>query len=124
MILIWLRRRPIIHSAILAVLLSVLTGTAVTILMVATGDVGFEANLCVESQGDSEFDSVSWYMEGYDCPLQWWSMYSVVISFSIVFSPPFLMWMVGYNVHRYALAREPEWRRKQQEREEARADQR
>lgn len=92
----WLRRRPVIHSAALTVVLTLLTGTVVTAIMVLQGAVGFEPHLCDKSGVDPEFGSVSWYMEGYDCPLQWWSILNAFIPLSIVFSLPYVAGMIAY----------------------------
>ena len=64
--------------------------------MVLEGAVGFEPHLCDKSRVDPEFGSVSWYMEGYDCPLQWWSILNAFIPLSILFSLPYVAWMIAY----------------------------
>lgn len=119
----WLRRRPIIHSMILTVVLSFLTGTAATAILVLEGAVGFELHLCDKSGGDPEFGSVSWRMEGYDCPLQWWSILSAIITLSIVLSFPYVAGMMAY-IALYITDRFVAARQARREAAQARADMR
>ena len=116
----WLRRRPIIHSMVLAAILSLLTGTVATVQHVATGDVGIDKNLCVEGQGHPEFGSVSWYKEGYDCPLQCGSILNAIVIYSAAYSPLYFIWMAFYIAHRFAVARQAQ-RDAQQTRADARS---
>lgn len=115
MIQILRRNLPVLRSAIFAVFLSYLGGTAVTALMVLGGLAGFEPHNCSKSQGDPEFGSVSWYMEGYDCLLQW----EEILGFSVGLTPPFLLIAVVYVAHRYALVREREQQQERRAQEEA-----
>lgn len=101
----WLDRRPIIHSAILTVFVSLLSGAALTAFMVLDGVVGYDPYLCTKSQPNPPFLSVPWHMEGYDCPLQWNDMYSPIIIFSLPFLPLYFVGMATYVAHWYAEAR-------------------